>query len=128
MNRHERRAQPKDQRPARGMVHFQVADTAKGLAREYWEQSATRSNDFYAIWKDPDSFVDRNWADFISIARSALTSLLADTMTDEKTKEQIYDALLKDQSVNVRRIANPQSKLILPDSTFLTPQENKNGH
>lgn len=110
---------------AKGVVHHQIATTAKGLARAYWEETATKSNEFYAACPDDERFVETNWAEFIPIARSIMTDMLGMThmptgerITD-KTKADIYDALKLDGAINARKVQ--KNNLITPDSGLILP-------
>lgn len=78
---------------AKGFVHELVAETAKGCAREVYQECA-RNNDFYKLWPSEDEFVHRRWHSFIQDARQALTAMLQPhMMTSEEDKATIYEAL-----------------------------------
>lgn len=112
---------------AKGVVHHQIATTAKGLARVYWEQTATKSNEFYKLCRDEDRFVETNWSEFIPIARSILTDMLAMTHTasgeriTEKMKADIYDALKLDGAINARKVS--KTNLLTPGSSLILPPQ-----
>lgn len=110
---------------AKGVVHEQIADTAKGLCRSYWEETATKSNEFYAAHKDPDFFVAQCWSEFVPIARSVLVDMLSrDFMPSgeripQTFKDQIYDALKLDGGVNPRKVS--KSNLLTDSSSLILP-------
>lgn len=115
---------------AKGIVHWQIADTAKGMARAFWEDAATRGNDFYHANKSPDLFVRRCWQEFIPIARGLLTKLLGmdyhpGTITPitEAEKQAIYDALKLENAINPRQLQ--KSNLITPGSSLILPPQGK---
>ena len=60
---------------AKGFIHQLVAETAKGCAREVYQEMA-RDNDFYKLWPSEYEFVHRRWPSFIQDARSALPAML----------------------------------------------------
>jgi hypothetical protein len=91
---------------AKGMVHKLVAETAKEMAR-CWYDEAAHDNDFYREHPNVALFVDRRWRNFIRHARANLAKLLSSSSVPEDQKAQIYEALIKDGAVNPAR-----SKLI----------------
>lgn len=106
---------------ARGVVHHLIADTAKGLAAEFWEQMATgrkdsvytqkarnQANQFYRTWPSQKAFVFRRWDHFINAARSSLTLLLESKTLPQMAKDDIAEALLLDGTVNPKRMS-PQA-------------------
>lgn len=125
MNRHDRRAAAAEPVRAKGVMHHQIADTCKVLARSYWEESA-RDNIFYKMFPDPEIFVARNWPRFNEIARSLLVDLLACkyhpgtiTLVTDEEKAAIYEALRLDGTVNARKVDEKVNKLITPGELLL---------
>lgn len=104
---------------AKGVVHHQIADTAKGLAGEFWEQMATGTkgrgglrlkavrgaNRFYKQWPNRETFVGLKWPDFIDTARQALQLLLGNPSTPEAVKADIHHVLLLDGTVNPKTLS-----------------------
>jgi len=84
---------------AKGVVHKLLAQTAKEMAR-CWYEEAAHDNDFYREHPNIHLFVDRRWGNFIRHARSALTDMLAMPNVPENQKAEIYDALLLNGAVN----------------------------
>lgn len=103
----------------KGVVHHQIADTAKGLAGEFWEQMATGTkgrgglrlkavrgaNRFYKQWPNRETFVGLKWPDFIPTARQALQLLLGKPGLPDAVKADIHAALLLDGTVNPKSLS-----------------------
>lgn len=98
---------------AKGVVHKMIADTAKGIAREQWATLA-RHNAFYKAWPEPEPFVAYHWPKYIDTARFILVGMLGSPKYDQHTKDQIFDAVLRDGAVNPKTMAKPA----LPVFTF----------
>lgn len=94
-------------RRAKGMTHKLIADTAKGMAGEHYEQLA-RNNRFYAAWPDQAEYVRQKWELYLDVARQVLTAMLGDPNRPEDQKEVIADAILRDGAVNPKRMAKPE--------------------
>lgn len=92
---------------AKGVVHKQIAETAKGLALEHYEVLA-RDNLFYKRWPKKKAFVGHNWRHYIPMARQIMVAMLGNPKYDEKFKKKIFDAILLDGAVNPRNMAKPQ--------------------
>lgn len=92
---------------ARGMVHKLIADTAKGMASEHFEE-LSRNNDFHKRWPHLKPFVGHNWRLYIPMARSVLTGMLGNPNLAEEKKRIIYDAILKDGAINPKPMAIPE--------------------
>lgn len=71
--------------------------TAKELAGADYEDG-NYSERFRRIWPKVDTFIARNWPNYIVLAREILTSMLRPECKDvsDKMKEEIYDALQAD--------------------------------
>lgn len=102
---------PKAPVKAKGMVHEQIADTAKALAREHYDQLA-RNNRFYKAFPDVEEFAFRKWPLYIDMARQILVGLLNKPGLDEKLKAGILEALLKDGAVNPKKMAEPAKPVV----------------
>ncbi len=89
-----------------GHVHHLIAEVAKGLAGEFWEQMATgrrefhrreevrqTANKFYRRWPVQKAFVFRKWPLFLVPARDTLTAMLGDPRRSEVMKAEIAEAL-----------------------------------
>lgn len=95
----------KEQRIAH--CHWMIKETAQAMAHECYAAMMQR-NDWYAQWKEAypgrdsdwleDRWVKWKWGDFIDGARAILAESLSKPM-DEDLKFQIYDALLKDNTL-----------------------------
>jgi len=100
---------------AKGVVHFQIADTAKAMCRAWYEETAIHDNLFYAIHKDPELFVRRHWHNFIRHARDTLAEMLNPGYgLTESQRQEIYDALRLNHAANpaanmVQRMINGES-------------------
>lgn len=103
-------------------THEVIADVAKGIAGEFWEQMATgakvrrgkgtlatfnAANRFWKAWPDAEVFVGARWHEFIEPARGALTLMLGNPNSrltpDEKDK--VFEALRLDGLVNPRKLS-----------------------
>lgn len=92
---------------AKGMVHFQIADTAKAMCRAWWENTAIHDNLFYSIHKDPEAFVRAHWTNFIRHARTQLAELLNPGYgLTEGQRQEIYDAL------RLNAVVNPHANMV----------------
>lgn len=96
---------------AKGMVHKLVADTAKGLAKEHYDQLAL-NNRFYKAHPNVEHFSFRKWPLYVDMARQILTEMLNLPQYDQATKDLIADALFKDGAVNPKRMAEPAKPVI----------------
>lgn len=119
---------------ARGIVHEQIADTAKGIAGEFWEQMATgtkrrgkmskaagdAANKFHAAWPHQKLFIQLKWPEFVNAARGAMVALLGKPSTPEALKAQIKEALQLDGIYNPRHLA-PEAVLGAPRSLIQMP-------
>jgi hypothetical protein len=77
-----------------GAVHRLVKETAVGITQAQYECFA-QNNDFFAKHPKVGPWVARNWRYYIAEARATLARLLNGPM-EERLKEQIADALIKD--------------------------------
>lgn len=94
---------------AKGIVHKQIADVAKGLAEEHYEQLA-RDNAFYAAFPKPRPFVRKNWRLYIDMARQILVHMLGDPNYPDSMKRDIHRALMLDGAHNPRPMAEPAKR------------------
>lgn len=84
------------------MVHVLVKKTAQEMAGAYYEWQAThtkRANDFYANYPSLDTFVRRDWMNFVQEAKRVLATMLTDPTVSEIEKQDIYEALLNDSTL-----------------------------
>ncbi len=121
---------------AKGVVHWRIAKVAKQCAQAYWEQSASKSNIFYANAPPCEIFVAANWQEFIPIARGMLTDLLGMdfhpgtiTRITPEEKQTVYDALKLDGAINPRKVST-KNKLITSGASLLplSPGRNQSVH
>jgi hypothetical protein len=103
----------------RKFVHHVVADAARGIAGEFWEQMATgkryrgkvhpkakkAADDFYKAWPDQQLFIDARWHEFKETATQALTVLLGRPDLAESVKADIHEALRLNGLVQPRRLS-----------------------
>jgi hypothetical protein len=92
MNRQQRRATGYG-------VHRLVADTAKEIAGSAFEQLA-KNDEFYAVCKNQERFIQLSWQYYVPLAREYLTDLLTAPSTTDYVREQIFEGLLRDGSLN----------------------------
>ncbi len=92
---------------AKGIVHEQIAKTAKGLAQEQWAQLAVQ-NAFYKRWPKPDRFVEKNWPKYVNMARQILIGMLGSPKYDAEMKGKIHEALMLDGVINPKEMAEPE--------------------
>lgn len=78
--------------------HFLVWKTATELAGQHYEKAA-HDNLFYYYYPTEKFFLARETHQFITMAKSILTSMLGRTDICEAMKEEIFDALLKQASI-----------------------------
>lgn len=91
---------------AKGVVHKQIAETAKALAREQWEQLA-KQNAFYKSEPDVNRFVRRHWDKYIPMVREMFALMLGNPAYSDEMKSQIQEALLLDGAINPKQMAAP---------------------
>lgn len=99
-------------------AHRTVANVAMEAANQHYEVFMGE-NAIYAEWKrlnpgaTPEQlrqrYVAKHWGKFVPFARATLACMLR-TTTDEKMREEIYEALLLDDSL-VRGRGKPVSNL-----------------
>lgn len=100
-------------------VHEQIADVARGLAGEFWEQMCTGSRKTRGVsaqaWAsagrfrrtnpDQQAYIDGAWQEFIEAARGSMLILLNRKDIPEPVKADIYQALMLDGLVNPKKIS-----------------------
>lgn len=123
---------------AKGIVHKVIAEVAKGLAGEFWEQMATgarprsnlraktrnMANKFYRRWPNRETFVALNWSgdDFISAARQSLVLLLGKPGFSEVAKAEIKEALELDGLINPKALSAEAAAAELTRSVLSNPK------
>jgi hypothetical protein len=78
------------------VVHNLLAETAKGIAHEAYEDLA-HDNAFFAEWPNRRVFVKKNWQMFVDAARESLIKILQGDYPDAM-KQPIYEAIRIDGS------------------------------
>lgn len=88
-------------------AHLRVRDVAVAMAHELYD-TMMHDNVWYDYWKKQhpsmnarqleDVFVRKNLGRMLPQARATLAQMLR-TSSDEKMKEEIYDALVKDDTL-----------------------------
>lgn len=84
------------------MVHKLVKKTAQEMAGAYYEWQATQrrfGDNFYATYPSVEAFMERDWPNFVRIAKECLTTQLTDPSVSETEKRDIYDALIDDSTL-----------------------------
>lgn len=94
---------------AKGVVHKQIAATAKGLAAEHWERLSS-NNAFHRRWPKVEPYVAHNWRHYIDMTRQVMAAMLGSPKYDEKMKAEISEALLLDATVNPKKMAEPEKR------------------
>jgi hypothetical protein len=92
----------KKRRTDHRMVHHLVATTAKEIAGVYYEQTAsngTHGNTFYEAFPDQKTFIKDQWPMFVMTAKDIMTTMLANPLTPEAQRQDIYHALLLDATL-----------------------------
>lgn len=103
------------------LIHSQIADTAKALAAEAYEELA-KVNEWYQHNKSVDIYVRRNWQHYIPFAREALIAILSKDYsfeiamgvhteeTVQRMKDQVAEALIIDGQYKANEA--PASELV----------------
>lgn len=108
-------------------THHGLAEVARGIAAEFWEQMCTGTKlngrihpntakstaAFRASWPDQQAFVDAKWHEFINTARSSLAMLLGRKDIADAVKADISEILRLDSLVNPRKV-HPLAKAADP--------------
>jgi hypothetical protein len=84
------------------MVHSLIKKTAEDMAAHYYEYAASHKKHgdvFYDAFPDSAMFVKYQWRYFIKTAKHIMTGMLADPMQPESYKQEIYHALLLDETL-----------------------------
>ena len=84
------------------MVHKLVKKTAQEMAGAFYEWQACRrkyGDEFYKLYPSVESFMERDWPNFVRVAKECLTKQLTDGSVSEKEKMDIYEALLNDSTL-----------------------------
>ena len=93
-------------------AHRLVAYHAKALCHELYDAYAMKMDGFTARHPSEKEFVRSHWFLFIEQSRAMLATLLA-TNIREELKEQIFDALIRDKSLEPTRKKYVQVKFDL---------------
>jgi hypothetical protein len=91
-------------------AHRLVARVAKEFTAEMYDIYARKVPTFRELWPSENEFVRQHWHYFIQEARTRLTQLLT-TNLDQKLKDEIHDALVRDYSLAPHRRNLPQVKM-----------------
>ena len=81
-------------------AHKLVASVAKEMAGAVYEQCA-KDNDWYRLNPSQKRFIEDHHGTFLEQARQVLGAMLQNPAYDEKTKEEIAEALIKDNELSV---------------------------
>lgn len=121
---------------AKGVVHKQIAEVAKGLAGEFWEQMATGSkgrgglslksargaNRFYKQNPDREAFVTFSWPKFVDTARQSMVLLLTKPGFPDLAKMDVREALLLDGTINPKRMSPEAAEAEAKALKFIHPK------
>lgn len=88
--------------------HKLIAQTAQDMAREVYASFARASNEWHSENRNEEEYVKESWPLYIEAARTTLAELLSVPSTAELLKEQIYDALCKDNAIRRGRTLQVQ--------------------
>lgn len=81
-------------------AHERVAQIARALAEDIFEELASRSNVFWKDWNGRrDEFVTKVSMEMIPEARNVLGKMLADPDLPQSEKDKIYMALVLDSQI-----------------------------
>ncbi len=76
------------------------AGNGYGAFYEIWQACRRKYGDeFYKLYPSVESFMERDWPNFVRVAKECLTKQLTDGSVSEKEKMDIYEALLNDSSL-----------------------------
>ena len=89
--------------------HSLIKETAQSLARNLYEKLALK-NDFFAVNPKEAPFVEKMWPVLIEDARATLVNMLS-LPYPEELKEQIADAIIKDNTLTRGRPDRVASRL-----------------
>lgn len=88
-------------------AHKLIAETAKEMAAAMYEELAKANADWYRKHPSQKQFVRKHWPNYMESARHTLARLLT-TGIAESLKEQISDALIKDNTLRRYRKGHVQ--------------------
>lgn len=97
-----------DRRSRRTTRHFLIVETAKKMAGEIYDGLA-KDNEFYKVYKNRGRFINVIYPRLLDEARATLANVLA-TNAPELLKQQIFDALIKDNAMVKGRAWSPETK------------------
>jgi hypothetical protein len=109
------KAKPRVSRQSK--CHWRIAKVAKEIAHIRYDAYAS-DNAFFAMYPNEARFVQKFWGVYIDIARDLLANLLTDPMIGDAEKEQIYDALLLDGTVNPRALTSIEQANIIDNTDY----------
>lgn len=84
------------------MVHKLVKKISQEMAGAFYEWQATQrryGDEFYNLYPDVETFMERDWPNFVKAAKECMVKQLTDPSVSDKDKTDIYDALLNDASL-----------------------------
>ena len=119
-----------------GGVHKVVATVAKEAAGQLYE-TVMGDNVIYTEWKrqNPNMnakqlekrFIDKNWGKCIEFARATLSLMLNNHSLPEKVREDIYEALVLDNTLVVGRKSPAEAKFLLSQQSQQLVNEIRKG-
>jgi hypothetical protein len=119
----------------RKFVHHLLADVAKGIAAEFWDQMCSgaktrgrihpdtqrRANEFRKTWPDQTAYAELQWPKFVDSARVSLAMLLGKPGFSEVAKAEIKEALDLDALANPRKLS-PEAAAAQELAKLTTPK------
>jgi len=84
------------------MVHKTIKKVAQEMAGSYYEHAASHKkhgDEFYKAFPSQKAFMKSEWRKFVQTAKECMTQMLANPLTPEAYKQDIYHALLLDATL-----------------------------
>jgi hypothetical protein len=107
-------------------AHKMIVATARAMAGEMYDQVMTQNNELYKKWKalcpelTPETnfkmFVDLMYPHLIHDARAILIGLLSTDIT-QSLKDEIFDAIVKDNPLHIGRERANGNRVLLDANT-----------
>jgi uncharacterized protein with NRDE domain len=91
-------------------AHRLVSRIAKEMCAELYVTYARKWPDFYKTWPSENAFVRAHWHFFVEEARATLARLLNSNIRED-LKEEIFEALIRDQSLQPTRQGSIQVRM-----------------
>lgn len=96
---------------SRSACHVLIARTAKEMAGVAYDEYALKNNEWYRKHPDRNLYIAEAWSLFIHPARGLLARVLAEKNIPESYKQEIYEALILDNSLQKGRRTMIQARV-----------------